>query len=57
MAELEKADQNKNGMISMLSHELRNPLATITGATELWSCWSAVVNGLAIVDILGDRSN
>jgi signal transduction histidine kinase len=35
VAELEKADQNKNEMISMLSHELRNPLATITGATEL----------------------
>lgn len=32
---LEKTDTNKNEFISILSHELRNPIATITGAIEL----------------------
>lgn len=35
VAELEKADQNKNAFISMLSHELRNPLASIMFSLEL----------------------
>ncbi len=33
--ELEKADKNKNQFISILSHELRNPLAVITAGLSL----------------------
>ncbi len=33
--ELQKADQNKNDFISMLSHELRNPLAVIMAGVSL----------------------
>ncbi|MDR7870453.1 MAG: ATP-binding protein [Tissierellaceae bacterium] len=35
VSELEKADKNKNEFISRLSHELRNPLATISGGIDL----------------------
>ncbi len=35
IAELEKADQAKNRFISILSHELRNPLASIMACLEL----------------------
>ncbi len=35
VAELEKADQNKNAFINMLSHELRNPLASIMISLDL----------------------
>ena len=35
VAELEKAHKHKDEFISMLSHELRNPLATIAAALEL----------------------
>jgi len=40
--ELEEADKNKNQFISILSHELRNPLAAITV-------------GLSVLDVLGDK--
>ncbi len=33
--ELEEADRNKNHYISVLSHELRNPLASITASLDL----------------------
>ncbi len=35
VSELKKADKNKDEFISVLSHELRNPLATITGGITL----------------------
>ncbi|MGE5677814.1 MAG: ATP-binding protein [Pseudomonadota bacterium] len=35
VVELEKADTNKNQFISVLSHELRNPLASITASLAL----------------------
>ena len=43
VAELEKADENKNQFISVLSHELRNPLATIAA-------------GLSIIEVSNDRT-
>lgn len=33
--ELEQADKNKNAFLNMLSHELRNPLATISAGIQL----------------------
>ena len=42
VAELEKADKNKNEFINAMSHELRNPLA-------------AVVAGLSLMDITEDK--
>ena len=35
VSELEKADKNKNEFINVLVHELRNPIATITGGIAL----------------------
>ncbi|TJX13472.1 PAS domain S-box protein [Tissierella creatinini] len=35
VAELEKADKNKNEFISVLSHELRNPLAAVTMGLDM----------------------
>jgi PAS domain S-box-containing protein len=35
VAELEKADENKNQFISVLSHELRNPLAAISAGVQI----------------------
>ncbi len=35
VGELEKADQNKNQFISVLSHELRNPLAAILAGAQI----------------------
>ena len=43
VAELEKANENKNQFISVLSHELRNPLATIAA-------------GLSIIELSNDRA-
>lgn len=42
VSELEEGDRNKNLFLSVLSHELRNPLATI-------------VAGLSLIDITDDR--
>lgn len=35
VSELEEADRNKNAFINMLSHELRNPIASITMGLDL----------------------
>ena len=40
VAELETRNDNKNEFISMLAHELRNPLATINAAAELLESYS-----------------
>jgi len=36
VSELKEADKNKNKFINILSHELKNPLATISSGIELW---------------------
>ena len=58
VAELEKADLNKNEMISMLYH-VCGILATSQVPPSFWSCWSAVMNGLAVLSISlsANRSN
>jgi signal transduction histidine kinase len=46
---VQEADQRKNEFIAMLSHELRNPLAAVSTALQVWQGHSAAEPDLAPV--------
>ena len=52
VSELKEANENKDEFISMLSHELRNPLATITGGVELLELTNTNKETLDVIRIL-----
>ncbi|HKM43632.1 MAG TPA: PAS domain S-box protein [Limnochordia bacterium] len=52
IAALEKADENKNEFIAMLSHELRNPMATIASGVALLELTTKEQANLQTIEIL-----
>ena len=52
VSELKQANENKDEFISMLSHELRNPLATIAGGVELLELTNKNEDTLGVIRIL-----
>jgi len=50
--ELQEADRNKNAFLSMLSHEIRNPLASISAAVALLETTPDREKATSIIDIM-----
>ncbi len=57
VSELEKADKNKNQFISVLSHELRNPLAAISAGVQLLAITQDKNQTAKVEDIISRQMN
>ncbi len=57
VAELEEADKNKNQFISVLSHELRNPLAAISAGIQVLDITQDINQAANVKDIINRQTN
>lgn len=57
VGELEKVDRNKNQFISVLSHELRNPLAAISAGVQILDITQDINQTAKVKEIISRQTN